>query len=181
MIAAQAPAAWQYYFNPWWQEQHVYATRLDEHECRRRLDESTSRFLFRSVGRAMVSSADYTLHHVTFFRNSFKPYAYVKLDSSMAPPTIVRVTLSAPVSVRVFFVFWYAFLALYVTVGTLAAGGHLRDPSAAVLLAFAAGFAALPLVMNTFGRVLSQGDRDYLTTFLMNELELREPIGLPIG
>jgi hypothetical protein len=39
----------------------------------------------------------------------------------------------------------------------------------------------MPMAMNTFGRVMSQGDRDFLTGFLVNELELREPLGLPIA
>lgn len=181
MIDAQSPPAWQYFLNPWWQEKRVYVTRLDLQECRRRLDESTSRFLWRAVGRAMVSAADYTLHHVTFWRNSFKPYAYVKLDGSTPPQTIVRVTLSAPVSVRVFFVFWYAFLLVYATVGAMAAHEHLAGPDALLLGGLVVLFAAMPMVMNTFGRVMSQGDRDFLVGFLMNELELREPVGLPIA
>jgi len=159
----------------------VYVTSLDLQECRRRLDESTSRLPWRAVGRAMVSAADYTLHHVTFLRNSFKPYAYVKLDGSMPPQTIVRVTLSAPLSVRVFFVFWYAFLLVYVAVAAIGARGHVAGPDAALLGGFVVLFAALPMAMNTFGRVMSQGDRDFLTGFLVNELELREPLGLPIA
>jgi hypothetical protein len=181
MIGAESPAAWQYFLNPWWQERQVYVTSLDLQECRRRLDESTSRFLWRAVGRGMVSAADYTLHHVTFWRNSFRPYAYVKLDGSMPPQTIVRVTLSAPVSVRVFFVFWYAFLLVYVAVGAMAAHGHIAGPDALLFGGFVVLFAAMPMAMNTFGRVMSQGDRDFLTGFLMNELELREPLGLPIA
>ena len=160
---------------------HVYVTNLDERECRRRLDESTSRFLGRVVGRAMVSAADYTLHHVTFFRNSFKPYAYLKFDGSFPPQTIVRVTFSAPISVRVFFVFWYAFLAFFATVALAGAWSHLRSGDAVLLSVFLGGFAAMPLVMNTLGRAVSAGDRQFLTDFLLNELELREPLGLPIA
>ena len=182
MIGAQSsPPAWQYFLNPWWQEKQVYVTSLDLQECRRRLDESTSRFLGRAVGRAMVSAADYTLHRVTFWRNSFKTYAYVNLDASMPPQTIVRVTLSAPLSVRLFFVFWYAFLLVYVAVGAMGAHGHLADPDALLLGGFVVLFAAMPMAMNTIGRVMSQGDRDFLTGFLMNELALREPLGLPIA
>lgn len=175
------PSRWQYYLNPWWREVRVYVTNLDEHECRRRLDESTSRFLGRVVGRAMFSAAAYTLHHVTFFRNSFKPYAYIKFDASFPPQTILRVTFMSPVSVRVFFVFWYAFLVFYATVALAAAWSHLRSGEALLIALFLGGFAAMPLLMNTVGRAVSSGDPQFLTQFLLDELELREPVGLPIA
>jgi len=182
LIARQArQPEWQYYLNPWWSEEHVFVTRLSKAECQRRLDESTTRWLSRSVARALVSVADFTLHRVSFYNNGFKPFAYLRFDESTPPDTTVRVTFSASNSVRVFFVVWYAFLALF-TAGVLVSPVGRQPTSAGALPpATIAAFIAWPVVLTAFGRGIAHGDRRYLTDFMVETLELREAQALPIG
>jgi len=170
---------WQYYLNPWWSEEHVFVTRLSKAECQRRLNESTTRWLSRRVARALVSVADFTLHRVTFYNNGFKPFAYLRFDDSTPPDTTVRVTFSASNSVRVFFVVWYAFLALF-TAGILVSTAG-RQPVSAVALPFAfiGAFIAWPIVLTAFGRGIAHGDRRYLTDFIVATLELTPAQTLP--
>ena len=182
MVAQQARAPeWQYYLNPWWSEERVFVTRLSKEECQRRLNESTTRWLGRSVARALVSVADFTLHRVTFYNNGFKPFAYLRFDDSTPPDTTVRVTFSASNSVRVFFVIWYAFLAVFTAGIVVSTGG--RQPTSAVALPFAiiAAFIAWPILLTAFGRAIAKGDRRYLTGFIVETLELREAPALPLG
>jgi hypothetical protein len=172
---------WQYYLNPWWSEEHVFGTRLSKAECQRRLNESTTRWLTRSVARALVSAADFTLHRVTFYNNGFKPFAYLRFDDSTPPETTVRVTFSASNFVRVFFIVWYAFLGLFIAGILVSTIG--RQPASAVVLPFAfiAAFIAWPIVLTAFGRGIAYGDRRYLTDFIVETLELREAPALPTG
>lgn len=183
-VIAGAPASWQYYFNPWWREEHAYVTSLTAAQCRSRLNRSTTRFLGRSVGRAMLSAADFTVHHITLFNNGFKPFGYVNFDEATTPPeTIVHVTLSGAFSLQVFFVIWGAFMCLIGVATVVAAIGHA--PASGDMSAFSVIpllFIA-PFALNTFGRSIAFGDRDYLTRFLVDELELRPapPLPPPIG
>lgn len=178
MIDQHAPPEWHYYLNPWWREQRLYLTRLSKTECQRRLNETTTRFLGRRVGRAMLSSADFTLHRVAFYNNSFKPYMYVTFDDSM-PQTVVRVTLSASNSVRVFLVVWYGFLTVFTAGVLISTAGHQASPAIALPFAFVAGFCLWPVLLTAFGRTIASGDRQFLTGFLVEELELTQPQGLP--
>lgn len=166
---ATRPPEWQYYLNPWWREEQAFTTRLSKAECHRRLDESTTRWLGRSVARAIFSTADFTLHRVTFFNNGFKPYAYLRFDESTPPGATVRVTFSASNSVRVFFVVWYAFLLLFATTALLSTIG--RQPVVAFPFLIAAAFAVWPVVLTSVGRAIAYGDRQYLTEFLVETLE----------
>ena len=175
MIANRQPPEWQYYLNPWWREQLAYATRLSKEECERRIKDNTTAFLGRTVRRAMVSAADFTLHRMTFYNNSFKPFAYVTIDGSVpVPETTVRVVLSTARSVRVFFVVWYAFIAFFTVSMLVSTLG--RQPAEAILVptGFIAAFLAWPIVLNAFGKGIAHGDRRFLTSFLVEELELRQ-------
>ncbi len=180
MIARQArQPEWQYYLNPWWSEEHVFATRLSKAECQGRLNDATTRWLSRSVARALVSVADFTLHRVTFYNNGFKPFAYLRFLESTPPDTTVRVTFSASNSVRVFFVVWYAFLALFTAGILVSTVGRQPSSAVAVPLAFIAAFIAWPVVLTALGRGIAHGDRRYLTDFIVTTLELTPAQTLP--
>ncbi|TMD94640.1 MAG: hypothetical protein E6I72_12395 [Chloroflexi bacterium] len=179
MIEVRSPPQWQYYLNPWWREQRLYVTRLSKAECQRRLNEATTRFLGRRVGRAWLSAADFTLHRVTFYNNGFKPFVYVTLDDSMPPETAVRMTLSGSNSVRLFFVVWYGFLALFAAGVLISTPGRQPPSDLAFPLGIMALFLAWPVVLNAFGRAIAYGDRQFLTTFLVEELELKQSQVMP--
>ncbi len=185
MVEQKAPPAWQYYLNPWWRERHVYVTRMSPDDCRRQLTESTTRFLGRRVGRSMFSAADFTLHRVTFYNNSFKVYAYLKLRDSVSGGTVVEVTLSNSLYVRGFMVFWYGFLAFWASLviffGSQHPSGDASGIGAPAL--FVALFAAFPVLLNAFGKVLAGGDQAFLIEFLVEELQLTpaSPAVLPIA
>jgi hypothetical protein len=180
MQPARSPE-WQYYLNPWWSEEHVFVTRLSKGECQRRLNESTTRWLGKSVARSLASVADFTLHRVTFYNNGFKPFAYLRFDESTPPETTVRVAFSASNSVRVFFVVWYAFLALFAAGILVSTGGRQPVSTVALPLAVVAAFIAWPVLLTALGRAIAYGDRRYLTDFIVDALELREAPALPIG
>ena len=181
MSEQKAPPAWLYYLNPWWRERHIYVTRLSPDECRRMLIETTTRLLGRRVARSWLSAADFTLHRVTLFNNSFKPYAYVRLRESM----FVELTLSSSLYVRGFLVCWYGFLALLSILVATSGFQHPRgNPSdLATAAAFVLTLASFPLLLNAFGRALAAGDRAFLTVFLVEQLHLApvSPAALPMG
>jgi hypothetical protein len=170
---------WQYYLNPWWTEEHVFLTRLSKEESRRRLNESTTRWLGKSVARSLVSLADFTLHRVTFYNNGFKPFAYLRVDDSTPPDTTVRVTFSASNSVRVFFVVWYAFLALFAAGIVVSTVGRQPTSAVALPLAVVAALIAWPILLTWFGRAIAHGDRRYLTDFIVETLELTTAQRIP--
>jgi hypothetical protein len=179
LIPRSVPPEWQYYLNPWWREEHEYVTRLDGSECRRRLEASTTRFLGRSVGRAWFSPVDFTLHRVTFYNNGFKPFAYLTFDESQPQQTTVRLTFSGAWSAQVFFGFWYAFMAIFAAVATVALATHARVSGDRSAFAVVPILLIAPFALCAFGRAIASGDRDYLSRFLVDELELRQPPMLP--
>jgi hypothetical protein len=163
---------WQYYLNPWWREYHVSFTRLASEECRRVLNESTTRLLGRQVGRSLISSADFTLHRVTFYSNSFKPHAYVRLTAGAVGGTVVKVTLSSARSVQGFMAFWFGFLTLWTL---LASPAVFQQGTAGLIFPVEGlGMATFGFLLNAFGRSLGAGDVKFLLRFLKEQLHLED-------
>lgn len=166
-------AGWQYFLNPWWREEYTFFSSFPPDECRRLINESTTRFLGRRVGRALISTADFTLHRVTFYRNSFKPHAYVTLQQTSSGGTLVRVTVSEARSVQAFMAVWFGFLAFWAAISLTAV---LQQGAAGLTIPlFGLGMAVFGLLINLVGRVMGYRDTDFLLRFLQDELELREP------
>ena len=173
MAAEQLRASpWQYYFNPWWTERHTYFSKLTSDECRRLINESTTPFLGR-IRRALFSSADFTLHRMSFFRNSFRPYAYVNLTDAVSSGTLVAVTLSAARSVQLFFIFWFGFLGFWTALATWSV--LQRGPFDFLVPLFGLGMATFGFLLNVFGRALAADDAAFLISFLRDELGLQQP------
>ena len=163
----------QYYLNPWWREKHTYLTQLGIAECRRRLKESTTRFLRALIGRGLWSHADFSLFRVGVMRNSFKPYAHVKFRDAPSGGTVVEVTLSSHGFVLGFFVFWFGFLAFWTVSVTIAT---FRQPAPDFIGVMAGlGMAGFGLVLNAIGRTIGRGDPAYLLGFLHQQLDLTDP------
>ena len=172
-MANDSALGWQYYFNPWWRERRTYFTRLRVDECRVRLRESTTHWIGAKVRRSRLSLADFTLNRVTFYGNGSKPFAYVRLHEAPIGGTLVQVTIGATQFGRIFFGFWFGFLALW-TLGATSAS--LRQGLASLpVLSFGVGMVAIGLLLNAFGRWLAHGDRDFLIGFLTNVLDLGQP------
>ena len=165
------PPEWQYYLNPWWRQRHIFLTPRPVEECRRLLNETTTRFLGRRVARSLISSTDFTLCRVTFYNNSFKPYAYVTLVQAGYGGTLVEVTFSSSRWTRFFLAMWFGLLALFALLAAIAAGRQ----GDWTFDAFVGGMAAFGFGLNAFGRVLAGGDRAFLLGFLTDELGLADP------
>jgi hypothetical protein len=137
--ALQVAPRWQFYVNPWWSDKRTYFTRLSVDECRRVINERTSRFLNGRVHRTFYSPGDFTLYRARFFRNGMRPLAYLRLREVPGRGTLVTVTISASGFARVFFGVWFGFLAVWALLATgLTAGQHEIDLSAGL---FASGMA----------------------------------------
>jgi hypothetical protein len=162
-----------YYLNPWWSGRHVYFTRLSVNECRRVINEGTTRFTAAQVHRAFFSRPDFTLYRASFFRNGMRPLAYIGLREVLGRGTLVSVRLSASRFARVFFGLWFGFLAFWTVLATIFSAG--RGQLDFTALAFAAGMALFGWLFTLFGRVLASGDPAFLLRFLTEELGLAEP------
>jgi hypothetical protein len=174
--ASQGAPRWQYFLNPWWSDKHVFFTRLGADECRRVINEATTRLRAGEVHRAVFSSADFTLYRPSPFRNSMRPFAYVGLREVLGQGTLVTVTMTASRSVKAFSGFWFGFLVVWTLLATgLIIGHHQADLSP---LPFGAGLALFGWLFTLVGRVASSGDRAFLTRFLTEELGLTDP---PLG
>lgn len=172
-LAIDPPHApgWQYYLNPWWRQHEQYVSPLTPAECRQVINASTAVFLGRSVGRGLLSTADFTLHRISFVQNGFRPYAYVKLTERATGGTLVSVTLSASRPVQAFSVIWLGFVA---TVTILATIGEATQRSAWIEPAgFGGGMIAFFLTVNAIGRLAALRDSAFLRGFLGEELHLQ--------
>jgi hypothetical protein len=164
---------WQYYWNPWWREKRIYFTDQSVEDCRRLLNESTSRFLGRRVRRTLYTPADFTLYRNAFYNNGFRPYAYVIMREGLGRGTLVTVTVSTATFTRWFLVFWFGFIAVWTA---LALGSGLREGRLELAgLAIGAAFAVFMLLLNAFGRLVARGDQSFLEDFLREEIGLSDP------
>ena len=173
VASSRVTPRWQYYLNPWWSDKHAYFTRLSVDECRRVINERTSRFLTGRVHRTFYSTADFTLYRARFFRNGMRPFAYIRLRQVLGRGTLVTVTMSAPQFARVFFAVWFGFLAFWAVLATFPSAGEQHPDLTAI--SFAAGIALFGWLFTLFGRALATGDPAFLQSFLIGELGLTEP------
>lgn len=169
----RVPPRWQYFLNPWWRERRTYFSQLPVDDCRRRLSRSTTLFLGRTVGRSAVSLADFTLHRVTFYANGNKPYAYVSFTEAAIGGTLVKVSMSATLFGRVFFVLWFGFLLVFTLLGSSAV--LQQGAEGLIFPLWGLGIAGAGLAFNAFGRMLAYGDPAFLLGFLQQELQLKPP------
>jgi hypothetical protein len=159
--------------NPWWRDKRTYFTKLGVDECRRVINERTSRFMTGQMRRTFYSPGDFTLYRARFFRNGMRPLAYIGLREVLGRGTQVTVATSASGFARVFFGVWFGFLAVWALLATfLTTEQHQIDLTAGF---FAAGMALFGWLFTLFGRLLASGDQAFLMRFLTEELRLTEP------
>lgn len=165
-------SGWRYFLDPWWREDHVYLSPMASDDCRRALNESTTPFL-GLVRRSFMSSADYGLNRMTFYANSFKPFAHVRLADCESGGTLVRVTLSGSRYCQAFMAVWFGFVVLWILASL---PGVLQEGPPGFMFPLAGlGLAGFAFLLNAFGRAIASGDRRFLIGFLRDELRLQDP------
>ena len=160
-----------YYLNPWWSEHHSFASPLSPDECRAILDNSTTTFLGRSVGRNLLTDRRYVLFKRPRLWTGIEPAAYVRLVEATGGGTSVDVVIQ---SSRNFRVFAGVALALpVIALGETAFGRGAVQDYRVVILEFVF-FTGAVLFYTVFSRRRGRDDPAFLSQFLAESLRLRQ-------
>lgn len=161
---------WQYYWNPWFRERHLYSVPLSVADCRERLKAGTKFRLRGPVARLWFTRGDLWLRHRTFpNHNAFEPCAHVQLRQAR-DCTEVRVTIKLRPFVRAFVALWVG-LAVLFAVGVII--HTVPFASWRELLFSLLGIAVVVLgglLIFAFGRLLARKDPEILLAYIESRL-----------
>ena len=158
-------------------------TKLSVADCRARLASSTDlkgitlSWDPEALGTVMgeFRGSAFRLHTRKYYSNSFAPFFYGQL-SSVDGGTMLEGTFRMHPFVRLFMVFWFAFLVIFglaaiiVPAAKYSASGLSRNWYAAGL----AILAVLGVAMILIGKWLGSGEQGVIHTFLRNTLEAND-------
>jgi hypothetical protein len=158
-------------------------TKLSIAECRKRLGSGIDLGGMALSWDAAVPGAvvgefrgqAFRLHTPKYYRNAFAPFFYGQL-SSVDGGTMLEGTFRMHPFVRLFMVFWFAFLVIFglaaiiVPAAKYSASGLSRNWYAAGL----AILAVLGVAMILIGKWLGSGEQGVIHTFLRNTLEAND-------
>jgi hypothetical protein len=164
---------WQYYWNPWFRERHVYVVALSPAACRERLEGGGVSWPGGRSRRPLVGGGTVRLSCPIGYRNPSKPYASVRLRAVQGG-THVRVTIGGRLSSRMLAAVW---LGVAVTLTVLTATGGTASPSlpAHAIQLFGVAFEGAFLLIHALGRLLAHRHPDSLLGYIRERLLIPDP------
>lgn len=115
---------------------------------------------------------EFRLHTKKYYKNSFSPFFYGKL-AEVDGGTVVEGSFRLHPFIRLFLLFWFAFLVIFGT-SAIIAPAPLHPASGIPRVWFYAGLAVLAVVGVAFvqlGQWLARGDREVIHSYLKSTLE----------
>jgi hypothetical protein len=159
---------WQYCWNPWFRERHVYSVPLSVPDCLDRLKAGTRFRLHGPVARLWFTRGAW-LHHRTFFtHNSFKPCAHVRFRRTREA-TEVKVTIELRPIIQGAVTVWLGFAVLWTLEALIhiPSFGSWRD---VVFPLSGIAFIGMFLLIFAFSRLLARKDREILLAYIEGRL-----------
>ncbi len=169
---------WQYYWNPWFRERHVYFAAFEPGRCRDLLKENTTIWLGARVGRRILTGDDVWLYRVSLGTNASKPYARIRCRPAPGGSS-VEVTIGLRPAGRIGFAVWFGFIGLF----TLSSFTNIVSSSwweALIGLLLGAAFLGSGSLLFAFGRLLARRDPGFLLGHIRGRLAITDQPGAEV-
>ena len=154
-------------------------THIPIDDCKSRLAASmdAERLAFSRSGYAgskeilgKIRGTGFRLQKRRYYRNSFAPYFYGRLEAADGGTRIEGEFKMHPAA-RIFMTFWFSFLALFAAAALILPSQGQPEAGRLPFLAVAAFMAAFGVGLIKFSRWLARGEKVAIMDFLKSKLE----------
>lgn len=178
--AGGGPMSWQFYWNLWFRERHVYFVPLPPARCHALLLQGAKSWpvwsheqIARRAGTGRTDRDDMRLYRATFWgRNGSKPDLRVRIRETPGGSNVEAVVTAEKLNLFVYTV-WFGFFGLMTLTSfvSLISYGSWQELYMAL---FGVAFLAMPLPILATGRWLARRDPERLLDYVRGQLEVTD-------